>query len=277
MQAVSVIKRRSPWHTLSPQELWDYKDLTVALVEKDLKLRYRQTALGVLWILLQPLMGAAIFSVVFHKVAGIPAPAGVPYFVLSYSGLLCWNAFNTSVTRASAAVLQNAQLISKVYFPRLVLPFSAGAGAAIDFFIGYAMLLIMLVMNGIPLTPLVFAAPIWCFVSIALGLGVGLFASALMVSYRDVQYLLPVALQFLMYASPVAYTLKQAVLNVPKPIAVMYKINPLAGLIEVFRNTVTGQPADMGLALYAVAATIIAFIAGAIFFARMERNFADVI
>jgi lipopolysaccharide transport system permease protein len=274
---LSVIQKRSIWHALSVTELWQCRDLLIALIEKDIKLRYRQTALGILWILLQPLMGAAIFSVVFHRVAGLQAPSGVPYFVLSFAGLLCWNAFNTSVIRSSSAVLQNSHMISKVYFPRLLLPISTGFGALTDFAVGFSALLVLLFVNHIHIGRAACIAPVWCLVCIVLGIGLGCFFGALMVWYRDVQYVLPVALQFLMYGSPVAYTLAQALPNLPVSLRVAYLANPLVGSIECFRRLAFGEPLLWNAGAYSILCAIGTLVAGVLVFACLERSFADVI
>jgi lipopolysaccharide transport system permease protein len=273
----SIIRKRSSWANFNVKEIWQFKDLLLAFIEKDIKLRYRQTALGIAWILIQPLLGAAIFSVVFHKVAGLQAPSGVPYFILSFAGLLCWNSFSTSFVRSSTAIVQNAGLISKVYFPRVLLPLSSGFGSLIDFAIGFAALLLMLVLNHIHIGRAVCAAPMWCLVCILLGVGLGLLSGSLMVWYRDVQYLAPVALQFLLYGSPVAYTLTQALHNVPRSIGALYCLNPLAGVMESFRDLIFGEPLLQGIAVYSVLCSLGIFVAGLLFFTQMERKFADVI
>lgn len=268
-----LIEPRAGWQSLSLKELWQFRDLLTTLAGRDVKLRYRQTALGAIWVILQPLLAAGIFSVVFGKVAKLPSD-GVPYFLFAYAGLLGWNAFSSTLTKASGCLLQNAQLVSKVYFPRLVLPLSTVFSSLIDFGVALAMLAVLMLVMGVHPGIGVLLLPVWLFLILLLSLGFGLFASALTVTYRDVQYVLPVLTQFLMYASPVAYALSV----VPLHLRWLFHLNPLSILLEGFRWSLLGVGhLEAGALTYSIVVSVGIFIWGAFAFKKMERKFADVI
>jgi lipopolysaccharide transport system permease protein len=268
-----LIEPRAGWQALSLKDLWQFRDLLTTLAARDVKLRYRQTALGAVWVILQPLLAAGIFSVVFGKVAKLPSD-GVPYFLFAYAGLLGWNAFSSTLTKASGCLVGNAQLVSKVYFPRLVLPLSTVFSSLIDFGVALAMLAVMMLVMGVHPGIGVLLLPVWLFLILLLSVGLGLFASALTVTYRDVQYVLPVLTQLLMYASPVAYALSV----VPPHLRWLFHLNPLSILLEGFRWSLLGVGHLETHALaYSVVVSVGIFIWGAFAFKKMERKFADVI
>lgn len=268
-----TIRPRNGWATLDLRELMQFRDLLVTLAVRDVKLRYRQTALGVVWVVLQPLMAAGIFSFVFGRVAKLPSD-GVPYFLFAYAGLLGWNSFSSTLAKSSACLVGSSQLISKVYFPRLILPLSTVFSSLIDFGVAFVMLLVLLLMHGMSLSFTLLLVPVWLSLLLLLALGLGLFTAALMVTYRDVQHVLPVVVQFVMYASPVAY----AVSAVPQKLRMVYFLNPIASLMEAFRWSVLGRgDVAWGAVAYASVACVIVFILGAFSFKSMERRFADVI
>jgi lipopolysaccharide transport system permease protein len=268
-----TIRPSSGWQAINLRELWQFRDLLLAFAQRDVKLRYRQTALGVVWVILQPLLAAGIFSFVFGKVAKLPSD-GLPYFVFSYAGLLGWNAFSATLTKVSGCLLQNSNLVSKVYFPRMVLPLSTVFSTLIDFGVAFAMMAVMMAIYHVALTPGILLLPVWLALLVMLALGCGLYAAALTVSYRDVQYMLPVLTQLLLYAAPVAY----AISKVPEHLRAIYLLNPIAGLIMAFRWSLLGTGRlDAGATAYAVLVTIAVFAGGAFSFKKMERKFADVI
>ena len=268
-----TIKPTSGWQAINLRELWQFRDLLLTLAQRDVKLRYRQTALGALWVLLQPLMAAGIFSFVFGKVAKLPSD-GLPYFVFAYAGLLGWNAFSSTLTKASGCLLQNANLVSKVYFPRLVLPLSVVFSTLIDFAVALGLMVVLMAVYHVAPTAALLLLPVWLALIVLLAVGVGLYASALTVTYRDVQYVLPVVTQFLLYASPVAY----AVSAVPAHLRLVYFVNPLSGLLEAFRWSLLGTGhLDARIVAYSVSVTLLVFAGGALSFKKMERKFADVI
>ena len=261
------------WAALNLGQIWQFRDLLTSFAARDVKLRYRQTALGVLWVLFQPLLGAGIFAFVFNKVAGLSSD-GVPALLFSFVGLLGWNVFGTTLTKSSTCLIQNSQLISKVFFPRLILPLSTVFGALIDFGVGLALLPLLLLFYGVLPGAAVLLLPVWLLLIALLALGIGLFAAAFTVSYRDVQYVVPVFTQMLLYASPVAY----AVSAVPERFRPYYFLNPLSGLFEGLRWSLlgTGSP-RWEHAAFSAACAVVVFAAGAFAFKRMERRFADVI
>jgi lipopolysaccharide transport system permease protein len=254
-------------------DLWAYRDLLWSLADRDLRLRYRQTVLGVAWVVLQPLLGALIFTFVFGVVAGLPSD-GVPYFRFTFASLAGWGLFAGIVNRASASLVQNSGLIAKVWFPRAVLPASTVPAALLDFAVALVVLLAMMFAAGTVPGAGFLLAPLWALALVFLAMGLGLIGAALMVSYRDVQHILPVAMQLLLYASPVAY----AASNVPERYRALYFVNPVATLLEGLRASLLGTPAPAAsLVIAALATTLAVLVLGALLFRRLERRFADVI
>jgi lipopolysaccharide transport system permease protein len=267
------IRPSTGWAALNLQQIWQFKDLLLTFAERDVKLRYRQTALGVLWVILQPLMAAGIFSFVFGKVAAMPSD-GLPYFIFAYAGLLGWNAFSSTFTKASNCLVQHSGLISKIFFPRLILPLSTTLSTFIDFGVALALMAVVMVVRGINPGIGILLLPVWLLLIVMLGLGLGLFAATLMVAYRDVQFVLPVLVPFVMYASPVAY----AVSAVPEHLRTFYFLNPLSGLLEAFRWSLLGRgEMTWNYVAYSAIMTTVIFVSGAFYFKKMERRFADVI
>jgi lipopolysaccharide transport system permease protein len=268
-----VLRPPAGWQAIDAREIWHYRDLLLSLAGRDVRLRYRQTALGVLWVVLQPLIAAGIFSLVFGSVAKLPSD-GLPYFLFAYAGMLGWNAFQTTLTKSSTCLLQNSQLISKVFFPRMVLPLSTVFSALIDFGVALVMMAILMAVYGIAPTGGLLLLPVCLLLVMMLAVGLGLFSSALSVTYRDVQYVLPVLIQFVMYASPVAYSITA----VPAKLQVFYTLNPLSGLMEAFRWSLLGRGSlSSGGLTYSAVAALVIFIGGAMAFRAMEEKFADVI
>ena len=273
-----TLKSRPGWQALNVKELWLFRDLLLTLAQRDVKLRYRQTAIGALWVVLQPLLAAGIFTFVFGKVANLPAPDGVPYFVFSYAGLLAWNVFSGTVVKVSASLVQNSNLISKVYFPRLILPLSMMFSALIDFCVALALLPVLMIIAHIAPSLALLTLPLWFVLILMLALGVGMYTSALAVTYRDVQYVIPVLMQFFLYASPVAYMLSYALTKIPPLFRPFYFLNPMAGLLEAFRWSLLGHEAlPVAPVIYAAVVSVLVFVGGAFAFKKMERKFADVI
>lgn len=268
-----TIRPSAGWRALDLRQVWLFRDLLTTLGQRDLKLRYKQTALGVIWVVLQPLMAAGIFSFVFGTVAKLPSD-GLPYFLFAYAGLLGWSALNGVLTRSSICLVGNANIVSKVFFPRLVLPLSTLYSNLVDFAVGLGMLIFLLAFYRVLPGWGVLLFPVMIVLLMLLGLGVGLTASALMVSYRDVQYILPVATQFLMYASPIAYS----VAAVPASLQPYVFLNPLSAILEGMRwSLFGGAPPPLGWLLYSVGFTAVALLLGAVVFKTMEKKFADVI
>jgi lipopolysaccharide transport system permease protein len=271
---ISVVEPPSRWAALELHELWRYRELLLTLAGRDFKLRYRQTAMGVSWVVLQPLMAAGIMGLLFGRIAKLPSD-GVPAFLTAFAGMLGWNAFSTTLTKSSSCLVGNAHLVSKVYFPRIVLPISTIFAGLIDFAVSLPVFGILLLLYHYPPTIQMLLVPVWLALVLALATGIGLFTSALTVQYRDVQYIMPVLVQFLLLASPVGYSVS----NIKDPqLRFFYFLNPLAGLLSGFRWSLLGTgTVYWGSVAYAVVVTIVLLIAGAFAFRRMEQRFADVI
>jgi lipopolysaccharide transport system permease protein len=272
---VLKIRASSGWAALGLQDLWHFHELLLALAVRDVKLRYKQTALGIIWVVLQPLLAAGIFSFVFGTIAGLKQSEATPYFLFSYAGLLGWNLFNSTLTRCSTCLIGNAQLVSKIFFPRLVLPLSTVPSSLIDFAVALGMMVVLMWMYQTTPGPQLLLLPLWLALLLLLSSGIGLWTSALSVSYRDVQYILPVLLQLVLYASPIAYPVSK----VPARLTLVYHLNPLVSIITGIRWSLlphVDKP-HWGFVGYSGLVTLAVVISGAFAFKRMERRFADVI
>lgn len=265
-----------PGSTPLPQYLRDlvhYGDLVRVMGVRDLKLRYRQTALGAVWVVVQPVLAAAILGFVFGRVARLSTD-GVPIFLFAFSGMLGWAAFSQTVVRTTGSLLANAPLVSKIFFPRLILPLATTAGVVIDFLLSFSVLLAILVADGRWPGLAVLLLPVWLLLLLLLSLGLGTLSASLSVRYRDLAQVTPVVIQLLLYASPVAY----AVAAVPERYQSLYYLNPLVALLEAFRWSLVGTdlpPASRLLASATVAVAV--FVVGMVTLEKKERGFADVI
>jgi lipopolysaccharide transport system permease protein len=269
-----TIRASAGWVPLNLRELWQFRDLLGSLAARDLKLRYKQTALGVVWVILGPLMAAGVFSFVFGTVAKLSS-GGIPYLVLTFAGLLGWNFFSAILNKTSGCLVGNAHLISKIYFPRLILPLSNIGSALVDFGVAFCMMGVLLAIYHItPSLTGILLFPLWMLILIAISMGVGLCTAALTVFYRDIQYILPVFTQILMYASPVAYSVGA----VPEKVRWVYSLNPLTPPLEAMRASLVGTPfpATQSLLISAGLAVVL-FFTGLCAFKTMERKFADAI
>lgn len=265
------IRPESGWRALDLRELWRYRDVLAMLAVRDVKLRYKQTAFGVAWVVLQPLLAGLIFAVIFGRFAGLPSD-GRPYLLFVFSGLVCWNLLAGVLVRSGNSLVAEARLVTKVYFPRLLIPL-AGAGAVlVDFLVGLAVLAALLVWSGVWSGGAIALLPVAVALVLALAVGVSLWVSALNVRYRDFAYALPFLVQVWMYASPVVY----AAALVPAQWRGWLALNPMAGALALFRFATLGGPAPGPVALAASCAWAVALVAsGALFFRRVERDFAD--
>jgi lipopolysaccharide transport system permease protein len=255
-------------------ELWRYRDLWLTLALRDVKLRYRQTALGVAWVVLLPLMASGVFTVVFGLVAKLPSD-GSPYFLFVFAGYLGWGSFQNTLQRCSISLIGNASLVTKVYFPRILLPASTVLASLLDYAIGLVIFLAALLVRGEfpPLSSLMLV-PVLLLTLQVLALGIGLFTSALTVRYRDVQYVLPFLIQLLLYASPVAYGLSA----VPPHLRRFYLLNPVAPLLDALRTALLGR-GEIHWHATGIAAlvSVLILMAGTRFFLGQDRQYADVI
>lgn len=261
------------WLDLGLAELWQYRELLYFFIWRDLKVRYKQTAIGAAWAVLQPFLTMLIFSLFFGKLAKIPSN-DLPYPVFYYCALLPWMYFATAMQGATNVVVAQQHVITKVYFPRLALPLSAVLSGLVDFAIGFGVFLGMMLYYRIAPGPAFLLFPFFLLLSIVTALGVGLWLSAMNAIYRDVKYVMPFVVQFWMFASPVAYPSTL----VPARWRALYGLNPMAGVIEGFRWALTGkgQPPNLMLAASAVMVVVIA-VGGLIYFRKMEGTIADVV
>jgi len=273
VEPIIVIEPRKSLFHVDLKAIWEYRELLYFLVWRDLKVRYRQTMIGIGWVVLQPLLTMMLFTAIFGRFAKIPSD-GLPYPVFAYSALLPWNLFAGALTRSSDSVVNNAQLISKIYFPRLLLPLSGILSPLIDFAISFVILVFMMIWFGITPTLGVVALPIFLLLAMLTALAVGLWSSALNVRYRDVAYTIPFVIQLWMFASPVAYPVSL----VPERWRLLYSLNPMAGVIEGFRWALLGKESpDFGVIIVSSVMMLALLLPGIVYFKYTERSFADVI
>jgi lipopolysaccharide transport system permease protein len=271
LRRIRSTTRRTP---LDLGELWRYRDLWLTLALRDVKLRYRQTALGVAWVVLLPVLASGIFTLVFGTIAGLPSD-GSPYFLFVFAGYLGWNAFQNTLQRCGISLIGNTALVTKVYFPRIILPAASVLASLLDFAVGVVMLLLVLLVRGeLPGAASLALVPLFMFLVQLLGLGLGFISAALTVRFRDVQYVLPFLIQLLLYASPVAY----GVTAVPQQVRRLYLLNPVAPLLDGLRAALLGRGDVHWLAIGTSAlVSVLAFVLGTLFFLHQDRQYADVI
>ncbi len=267
------IEAHSGWSSLKLSEIWEFRELMYFLAWRDIKVRYKQTMLGAAWAILQPFSSMAIFSVFFGRLAHVPSEE-VPYPVFSYIGLLPWIFFSNGLSLSSNSLVGSANLLTKVYFPRMIIPAASIVSGLVDFAIGFLMLIPLMWFFGVTITAHVIWAPVFLLVAFAAALGFGLWLSAVNVQYRDVRYLVPFLTQLFMFATPVIYPSSL----LWEPWRTFFGLNPMVGVIEGFRWSLLGArefPGSM-LATSAISALVI-LASGAFYFRKMERVFADVV
>lgn len=270
---VTTIQPSRGWVKLDLKSLWEYRELLYFLVWRDVKVRYKQTALGILWAVLQPFLIMVVFSIFFGRLAGISSN-GVPYPIFVYTGLLPWQLFAFSLTEAGNSLVSNQQLLKKIYFPRLVIPIAVVLAGLVDFCIAFVILIGMMLFYGIVPTMAILTLPLFILLAMATALAVGLWLSALNVQYRDVRYTIPFLTQFWFFATPIAYASNL----VPAQWQVLYGLNPMAGVVEGFRWALLGQAGGTGSLIVLSGVIVIALLfSGLAYFRRMEKTFADVV
>ncbi|PYK90619.1 MAG: phosphate ABC transporter permease [Verrucomicrobia bacterium] len=268
------IRPTKGWAALNLRELWSYRDLLWILVERNIKVIYKQTALGMTWVALQPLIAAIILAVVFGRVAKLPSD-GMPYLLFVFCGLTAWRYFSETAQRSNSSLVNNAQLVSKVYFPRMLIPLSHTFSALVDFAVMLVMLFIFMAVYRVPPTLRLAAIPGFLFLTAMAATGVALWFSALSVKYRDCNYALPFFLQIWMYASAVVYPTSMIV---SPRWQTLFALNPVVGFVEGFRWSVLGRSAlNPTIFWVTVAMSLFILVSGAFFFRRVERSFADII
>jgi len=268
-----VIEPRKGVFHLDLKSIWAYRELLYFLVWRDLKVRYKQTSIGIGWTVLQPLIAMVIFTVIFGHFAKIPSD-GVPYPIFAFCGLLPWTYFATALNRCMVSVVADAQLVSKIFFPRLLLPIAGTISGVIDFFISLGLFLGLMVWYGFVVTWWLLTLPLFLMLALLTALAVGLWVSALNVRYRDVSYTIPFLIQAWMFASPVIYPVSM----IPEKYRSLYSLNPMAGVIEGFRWALLGKAnPDFSVMAVSVVVVIGVLAGGLVFFRRMERTFADIV
>ena len=267
------IQPQTEWTAAGLKELWEYRELLYFLTWRDIKVRYKQTVLGAAWAIIQPFFMMVVFSLFFGYLAKVPSD-GIPYPIFAYCALLPWQLFAHALTESSNSLVANERLITKVYFPRLVVPISAVLGGLLDFAIAFVILLLMMAYYGVRPTWAIVTLPAFLLLAMLTALGVGLWLSALNVKYRDVRYTISFLIQFWLFATPVAYSSSL----VPARWRALYGLNPMAGVVEGFRWALLGKSEGPGALLaVSVAVVILILIGGLYYFRRMEAEFADVV
>lgn len=268
-----VIQPRKGLFQLDLRSVWQYRELLYFLVWRDVIVRYKQTAIGAAWAILQPLITMLIFTLIFGRVAKIPSD-GIPYPVFTFTALLPWSYFSLALTRSSSSVVGSSNLVTKIYFPRLLIPISASVAPIVDLFFSFLVLLGLMVWFKTSPTWGLLALPFFLGLAIMTALAAGLWFSALNVRYRDVGHIVPFLTQVWMYASPVAYPISM----VPEKWRLLYSLNPMAGVIEGFRWALLGKehPDFMAMAVSSTVVLVL-LVGGIVNFKRMERTFADII
>ena len=272
-RAVVYIRASRGWASLDLGSIWAYRELLYFLVWRDIKVRYKQTALGASWAIIQPFFTMVVFSLFFGRLAGVPSD-GVPYPIFAFTALVPWTFFAQGLTQSANSLVASQDLLRKVYFPRLVIPAAAVFSGLVDFAISFTVLLGMMAWYGIVPTPAALWIPLLLLLALVTALGVGLWFAALNVQYRDVAYVVPFVVQFWLFATPIAYPSSL----LPEPWRLVYGINPMVGVVEGFRWALIGTDTAPGpvVAVSAVAALAI-LVGGAFYFRHAERSFADVV
>jgi lipopolysaccharide transport system permease protein len=270
---VLVIRPSRGWLGLKLGELWNYRELLYFLAWRDIKVRYKQTALGVAWAILQPVMTMLVFSVFFGRLAKMPSD-GIPYPIFVFAALIPWQLFSYALTESANSLVGNQNLIKKVYFPRLVIPMSSVLGGLMDFGISFLLLLGLMAYYHIHPGPAILLLPLFVLLAVLTALGVGVWLAALNVQFRDVRYTIPFLTQFWLFATPVAYPSSL----VPERWRALYGLNPMAGVVEGFRWVLLGKSRGPGFPIVVSTLAVLALLVGGLaYFRRMEKTFADVL
>ena len=270
---ITIVEPSRGWISLKLRDVWEYRELLYFLTWRDIKVRYKQTALGAAWAVIQPFFTMVVFSIFFGRLAKIPSD-GIPYPIFCYAALVPWTFFAQGLTQSSNSLVGSANLITKVYFPRLVIPISSVLSGIVDFVIAFALLIGMMFYYGIYPSAAIVFLPGLLLLALTTALGVGLWLSALNVKYRDVRYAVGFLTQFWLFATPIAYP--SSLLS--EPWRTIYGINPMVGVVEGFRWALLGtQTAPGPIVLVSTAVAVALLVGGAFYFRRMERTFADIV
>lgn len=269
---LTVIEPAKGWRMLDFKELWAFRELLWVLTVRDVKVRYKQTVLGALWAIIQPVMTMVVFSLVFGRLAKLPSE-GYPYPIFVYAGLLPWTFFANAIGTSAGSVVSSSNLVSKVYFPRLIIPLSSVGAGLVDLAIASLILLLMMIWYDVGWTVNLLVGPLLLIAVVFTALGVGTLLAALNVAYRDFRYVIPFLVQFWMYATPVVYSKDM----IPPHWRWVLFINPMAGLIDAFRSAFLGKPFDIFAIGMSFSISVLVFLWGIAYFEKVERRFADII
>ena len=272
-QPTTIIAPSRGWTSFGVGEVWRYRELLYFFVWRDIKVRYKQTLLGVTWAVLQPLFTMAVFTIFLGRLAGIPSD-GVPYPLFAYSGLVPWIYFANSVTTSSDSLVNGAILITRVFFPRVLLPLASVVAGLVDFGMAFLVLIVMIVLYQLPFSSAVLLTPVFVLLAVVTAVGVGLWLAALNVRYRDIRYTVPFLVQIWLFATPVVYPASL----VPDKWRALYGLNPMVGVVEGFRWCLlhVGDPPSDAI-LVSVTVAVLLLVSGGVYFRRAERTFADVV
>jgi len=272
-ERIYVIQSVRGWRLLDLRELWTYRELIYFLTWRDIKVRYKQTALGVAWAVLQPLALMAVFTLLFGRLAKIPSE-GIPYPLFAFAGLLPWQIFSRTLNEATASLVKDHRLVAKIYFPRVIIPLSTTLAGMLDFLIASGVLVILMVVYGVAPGLALLNLPLFIVLMFMTALGIGLWLSALNVQYRDVGFTIPFLTQFLLFLTPVVYPSTM----VPENFRMMYALNPMVGVIEGFRWSLFGVGRGWSsMLLVSVGVAVGLFFGGIVWFRSKERGFVDIL
>jgi lipopolysaccharide transport system permease protein len=267
------IEPAQSWQGLNVAELWRYRELLYFFVWRDIKVRYKQTVLGALWAIIQPVAATALFTVFFGRLGGLSKQVNGSYALFVYVGLSLWTFYANAVTMAANSLLGSSHLIAKVYFPRLLIPIAAIFSGLVDFAVAFAFLLVLMIVYHVPPSPQILTLPFFVLGTMTVAAGAGVLFSALIVSYRDFRYVFTFVVQLWLFATPVLYTID----IIPAKWRLLYALNPMVGMIAGFRAAVLGGPFPLDLVLVSAVASVLLLAAGLRYFTAVERRFADVI
>lgn len=270
---IHVLEPRPGWRGIDFRELWEYRDLLYFLVLRELRVRYAQSAIGIGWAIIQPLFFMAVFTVIFGRLVKVDSD-GVPYPVFSYAAMVPWSFFSASFTEATGSLIQNQNMLSKVYFPRLIMPIGSVLAKLVDFAIAFIILFVLMAWFRVMPTAWILVTPLLVVIMMLTAAGIGTWFTALAVQYRDVKHVTTFGVQVLMYATPVVYSVR----IIPERLRPLYALNPMVGVIEGFRSAFLGTgPMPWGLITIGGAISVALFVTGVLYFRRTERVFADVV
>jgi lipopolysaccharide transport system permease protein len=275
---VTYLRPARGWIPLNLSALWAYRELVYFLTWRDIKVRYKQAALGITWAIIQPIVSMVIFTLIFGRLAGLPTDKSIPqewYPLFAFAALLPWQLFQGALQRSGVSLVGNANLLTKIYFPRLIIPVSAAAAGLVDFLFAFLVLGGLMIYYQVPFNTNMLWLPLLVLLALTAALAVGLWLSALNVQYRDVQHMIPFLLQAWMYASPVVYSIDM----IPEtgPWRLLFGLNPMTGVIQGFRWALLGGSPPDRLMIVSVAMVLVLLVSGLFYFRRMERGFADMV